>query len=471
MRVRCTQRTNGFPLGPLGPRGYADAVSLVSLRIRPNGSLVNTTIVCVSPVPSGTGLVTTVRATATTCGAAVTPGPAGGAVVIQVPVCATSSPQITPSPTASGGINISGAYPYTIFASPAAAQSTPSPTASGGINISGAYPYTIFASPLPAFPLSVANGGTATSAPSPQVTATACAASPALTGTWPATTLSVPAGCSAAASNTYVATALADSPAHAYLMEDTPGPSTPSPGKCPASLNDSAASGSTAVPSAVPAAPSDPPLSTPLPGEGTSDSLRCGAAPIVQNGKPSIMWYNGGASGSFGAVILPASVMQNACTSSTSGTHTCNQAFTIEMVLAPAMNNTAGSQTPVFSIDTSATDMLFGWSLGGAYWQSRMSATSVQITNGSGVGGIGAPQMWDIEYDGSKFTNYYVNCSLLRTDTNTPEMITTSASALGWDDATNGRNWSGRMGPVFIYYYALTPTQICAHFAATGFNG
>ena len=111
------------------------------------GSLVNTTIVCVSPVPSGTGLVTTVGATATACGAAVTPGPAGGAVVIQVPVCATSSPQITPSPTASGGINISGAYPYTIFASPAAAQSTPSPTASGGINISGSYPYTIFASP------------------------------------------------------------------------------------------------------------------------------------------------------------------------------------------------------------------------------------------------------------------------------------------------------------------------------------
>src|SRR5271165_2841009 len=154
-----------------------------------NGSLVNTTIVCVSPVPSGTGLVTTVGATATACGAPVTPGPAGGAVVIQVPVCATASAgpalplsianggtgtaapaptgtngctvgtfpsllvscpgnaQATPSPTASGGILISGSYPYTIFASPAVPQLTPSPTASGGINISGAYPYTIFASP------------------------------------------------------------------------------------------------------------------------------------------------------------------------------------------------------------------------------------------------------------------------------------------------------------------------------------
>jgi hypothetical protein len=64
-------------------------------------------------------------------------------------VSCPGNPQTTPSPTASGGINISGSYPYTIFASPAVPQNTASPTATStstagapSCTYSGAFPYT-----------------------------------------------------------------------------------------------------------------------------------------------------------------------------------------------------------------------------------------------------------------------------------------------------------------------------------------
>lgn len=191
----------------------------------PQGSLVNTTIVCVSPVASG-GAVVTVGATATACGGAVAPSPTGGAVVIQVPVCAppTAGPALpisianggtgtsAPAPTGTNGCTV-GTFPSLVVSCPSAAPgpslplsvanggtgtAAPAPTSSNGCTITGTWPAQTFSCPtaaaLPSLPLSVANGGTGTAAPAP-TSSNGCT----VTGTWPSQTFSCPTSAAGAA--------------------------------------------------------------------------------------------------------------------------------------------------------------------------------------------------------------------------------------------------------------------------------
>lgn len=138
------------------------------------------------PGPGGTpgpGGVTTVQATATACGAPPvvtnpTPSP-----IVEVPVCATASPgpslplsvanggtgTAAPAPTSSNGCTVSGTWPSQTFSCPtpgAFSQATPAAGTCIGVSTppaAGTVTYTC---------------ATPTIAPSPTVTATACAASP-----------------------------------------------------------------------------------------------------------------------------------------------------------------------------------------------------------------------------------------------------------------------------------------------------
>jgi hypothetical protein len=152
----------------------------------PGGSLINTTITCVTPAPSGSG-VTAVTATATACGAAVavtTPFPSP---LVQVPVCPTASPgpslplsiinggtgTAAPAPTSSNGCTITGTWPSQTFSCPTAgsggafvtlrAAPTASPPDVGYAALTGGI--VIGPSPMPtgfdvpsAFQLSASNG-------------------------------------------------------------------------------------------------------------------------------------------------------------------------------------------------------------------------------------------------------------------------------------------------------------------------
>jgi len=150
----------------------------------PGGSLINTTITCVTPAPSGSG-VTAVTATATACGAAVSVTTPFPSPLVQVPVCPSDAPQLTPSPGATSTSTAgapscvwSGSFPYTLGCNfPAGvAQTTPSPSATS--TSTAGPPSCVFASTFPYqlvcnFP--VASGGSgvnlqaAGATPTPQV--------------------------------------------------------------------------------------------------------------------------------------------------------------------------------------------------------------------------------------------------------------------------------------------------------------
>jgi hypothetical protein len=346
--------------------------------------------------------------------------------------------------------------------STSAPQNTASPTASGGVLISGSFPYTIFASPLPPFPLSTANGGTGTSAPSPTVTATACAASPSLSGTWPSQTISVPAGCtvSTASPNPYVSTVLAETSAtHFWEMNDSPGVGTPSPGQCPSTIADAIAGGATGAPSPVPLTVEASPLPHPA---GSPYALQCGVTGIIKNGTTGIEWL--------GATIqaylqVPSAVFQTLCNT---GGGTCNLPFTVECIVEPANSAGYGSSGTNFmwSIDTAGTHGYVEITNPGSGDMAVWKTTGASFI---GVAASGVPVMIDYEFDGTSESYYFINGTLALYAATSPQMTASSLSFFGWDGTTSANNfWNGRMHGCSTYNTALSIAKIHAHYAATG---
>lgn len=195
-----------------------------------NGCTVGTFPSLVVSCPSAAPLPSV---TATACAGA----PNLSAGVLSIPAGCQSSPVPSPlvtSTACAAAPGVSGAT-IEIPAGCGGAQSTPSPTASGGIAISGSFPYTIFASP--AVPQST---------PSPTVTSTACAGAPSASGSFPYT-LNIPAGCSSGGTGIVLTTPFPAATPSVYppassalgigqlIIGDAPfaletsGPATPSP--------------------------------------------------------------------------------------------------------------------------------------------------------------------------------------------------------------------------------------------------
>jgi hypothetical protein len=314
------------------------------------------------------------------------------------------------------------------------------------------------------FPLAVASGGTGTSAPSPIVTATACAASPSLSGSFPSQTLSVPAGCtvSTASPNPYVSTVLAETSAtHFWEMNDSPGGSTPGP--CPSTIADDISGGATAAPSPVVLTVVASPLPHP---SGSPLAIQCGAVGPIHNGNTAIEWIGPNAVPAF--LTAPSAVFETLCKA---GGGTCNQPFTVECIVAPAnagsfgARNTAG-YSYVWSIDTAGADgTMYTFEEGSgdlAMWQSDPG------TQQFGLPGSGIPVMLDYEFDGTSISYYFINGTLAHYATESPAKNNADLSFFGYNGATAGRYWNGRMQGCSTYNTALTIQQIHAHYAATG---
>lgn len=359
-------------------------------------------------------------------------------------------------------------------------------------------------------PLSVANGGTGTAAPAP-TSSNGCT----VTGTWPSQTfacptagavalpsfsasppivVATPAGqvnssislgtclgvvggnlvltciCSAANGTTgctavnYDATILAEpSATHYWKMSEpaSPAPSAGVPGPCPSTLADSIGSGATGAPSPVPltvqATPTTYPVSTQAP-------ILCGAPGPVQDGETGTWWQGIGLQNT---LQIPSPVFETLCKV---GGGTCNLPFSWECIVENGIGGSNGpkSNSYLWSIDTGATDanltLALGAGAGGGAWSSYGSgSTSIVAASAAGV-------LQDIvyEYDGSTNVYYWINGTMVSSSTNKPEMTNASLSFWGWDGATNGRNWNGRLEKCSTYNIELSAQQIMTHFMASG---
>ena len=268
-------------------------------------------------------------------------------------------------------------------------------------------------------------------------------------------------GCTAV---NYDATILAEpSATHYWKMNEaaSPAPSAGVPGPCPSTLADSIGSGSTGAPSPVPltvqATPTTYPVSTQAP-------ILCGAPGPVQDGETGTWWQGIGLQNT---LQIPSPVFETLCKV---GGGTCNLPFSWECIVENGIGGSNGpkSNSYLWSIDTGATDanltLALGAGAGGGAWSSYGSgSTSIVAASAAGV-------LQDIvyEYDGSTNVYYWINGTMVSSSTNKPEMTNASLSFWGWDGATNGRNWNGRLEKCSTYNIELSAQQIMTHFMASG---